>query len=294
MVVAHHGERRAPRAGRDAVVSTPTGLSATIRARCHAGNAITVFGACAAGGLAMVAAVDAVRSSRADGVVVVGVDAMINDFDFFQFANHYAMSTRECDPTQASCPFDARRDGFVLAEGAAAIVVESSDHARRRTATALARVIGCGVSQNAFHMISSPPDALGPYRAIAAALADARCGTDGIDYVNAHGTSTRDNDWCETMALRRALGPDADATPVSSTKSVTGHLMAAAGVLEAGFAVLSIRDGVLPPTINLSEPDPNCDLDYVAAVARPADVRRALSNSFGFGGHNASLVVGRP
>lgn len=293
VVVGHHGERRAPIHGMPTVVSTASDLCENVRHRARATRGLAIFGACAAGGLAIGAGVEAIKSSRADVVVCLGVDAMLNDFDYFQFAHLYAMSTRDCEPSEASCPFDVRRDGFVLSEGAACVVLEAADAAARRNARPRAALHGVGISQSAYDMIASPPDALGPARAMAVAVADARLNPDDIGYVNAHGTSTRDNDWCETLAIRRVFGNAADRLLVSSTKSVTGHLMAAAGTLELVITVRALEQCVAPPTINYVEPDPHCDLYYVPNEARQHPLRYAMSNSFGFGGHNTSLVVGR-
>jgi 3-oxoacyl-[acyl-carrier-protein] synthase II len=294
VAVGHHGERRSPTEGMPKTVSTAWDLRNELSDRLGASRSMAVFGACAAGGLAISVGFEAIMSRRAEVVVCVGVDAMLNDFDYFQFAHLYAMSTRECAPTEASCPFDSRRDGFVLSEGAAVLVLEAGDHAARRGARVRAVVAGVGNSQSAYDMIASPPDAEGPTRAIAAAIAAARVDPADVGYVNAHGTSTRDNDWCETLAIRRAFGPTADRLLVSSTKSTTGHLMAAAGALEAVLTLKALEEGVAPPTINYTEPDPHCDLDYVPNEARARSFRYAISNSFGFGGHNTAVLLGRP
>ncbi len=293
-VVANHGERRAPAEDCDAVLLGVTELAEVVRDVCGAERAGALYGACAAGGMSICVGADYIRTGQGDVAIVGGVDALLNDFDFFQFCNLYAMTTRDCPPSEASCPFDARRDGFVLSEGAAFLVLESADFARRRGAEPLARVAGHGMSQNAYHMVASPPDAVGPTQAMAAAIDDARVDASEIGYLNAHGTSTRDNDWCETMATRKSFGAAADGLAVSSTKSQMGHPMGAAGAIEAIVCITSLREGVVPPTINYSEPDPRCDLDYVPNEPREASLRYAMTNSFGFGGHNTSIIFGRP
>jgi 3-oxoacyl-[acyl-carrier-protein] synthase II len=293
VVVGNHGERRVPSTDGPSTVSRPTDLAEQLATGVGAGRWMAAFGACAAGGQSIVLGALAIRSGTAEVALCVGVDALLSDFDFFQFAALYAMSTRDCGPTEASCPFDARRDGFVLSEGAACLVLESEDHAKRRGAEPLARLEGMGVSQNAYHMIASPPDAVGPARAMKVALQSARLDPGRVGNLNAHGTSTRDNDWCESLAIRKAFGHAADSLAVSGTKAVTGHLMAAAGALEAAMSIKALRDGIIAPTFNLTEPDPRCDLDYVPGEARSAPLEHVMSNCFGFGGHNVSLVFGR-
>jgi 3-oxoacyl-[acyl-carrier-protein] synthase II len=203
------------------------------------------------------------------------------------------MTSRDCPPEEACCPFDARRDGFILSEGAGFVVVEDAEHAAERGATPLARLEGYAAHQNAYHFVASPPDAVGPSLAIAGALRDAGLAPEQVPYVNAHGTSTRDNDWCETLAVRTAFGDAADQVMMSSSKAVLGHTMGAAGAIEAIISMKVLEHQLVPPTINLQEADPNCDLDYVAGEARAVELDHVLSNSFGFGGHSSSLVVGR-
>jgi 3-oxoacyl-[acyl-carrier-protein] synthase II len=291
--VAHHGERvlRSPDS-RHAVYGTDE-LVQLMGRIAGAEQAVTVYGACAGGCLALGLAYDFVRSGRADLAIAGGVDCLLREIDYLQFANLYAMSTRDCPPSEASCPFDRRRDGFVMAEGAAFLIVEAAEHALERGAEPRAVVEGFGCSQSAYDLIASPPDARGPTLALQAALADAGAAPDSVDYINAHGTSTRDNDWCETMAIRKCFGKAAENIPISSSKSVLGHTMGAAGAIEAVVSVKALEEGRVPPTINLVERDPMCDLDYVPWSPRQADLRRVVSNSFGFGGHNAVLVLGR-
>jgi 3-oxoacyl-[acyl-carrier-protein] synthase II len=200
------------------------------------------------------------------------------------------MSTRNEEPTRASRPFDKDRDGFVLSDGAGCLVLEELEHAKARGADIYAELIGFGMSGDAYHITSPPEDGEGARKCMVAALQDAKINPVDVDYLNAHGTSTPVGDIGETRAIRRAFGAAAESLPVSSTKSTTGHLLGAAGVVEAIFSILAIRDQVLPPTINYETPDPECDLDYVPNTARDARVKTVVSNSFGFGGTNGSLV----
>jgi 3-oxoacyl-[acyl-carrier-protein] synthase II len=209
------------------------------------------------------------------------------------FASMKALSTRNDDPSHASRPFDAQRDGFVVGEGAGILILESLEHAQKRDAPILAEIVGYGMSGDAYHITQPAEDGGGAYRVMRAALKDAKLSPDDIGYVNAHGTSTPLGDALETKALKRVFGERAKDVPVSSTKSMTGHLLGGAGGLEAGISVLALRDQILPPTINQETPDPACDLDYVPNKARKASVEYALSNSFGFGGTNAALIFKR-
>ena len=204
-----------------------------------------------------------------------------------------ALSTRNDDPAHASRPFDAGRDGFVVGEGAGILILESLEHAQKRNAPILAEIVGYGMSGDAYHITQPAENGDGAFRVMRAAMKDAKLTPDEIGYVNAHGTSTQLGDVIETRALKRVFGERAKNVPISSTKSMTGHLLGGAGGLEAGISVLALRDQILPPTINLEKPDPECDLDYVPNVARKASVEYALSNSFGFGGTNAALIFKR-
>lgn len=210
------------------------------------------------------------------------------------FCSARAMSTRNDEPEKASRPFDSERDGFVLSNGAGCVVLEELEHARARGARIYAEMIGFGMSGDAYHITSPPEDGEGARKCMVAAMQDARLDPADIDYLNAHGTSTPVGDKGETIAIKRAFGESAERLAVSSTKSCTGHLLGAAGVVEAIFSILAIRDQVLPPTINLDNPDPECDLDYVPHTARETGVRAAITNSFGFGGTNASLIFRAP
>lgn len=293
LVVGNHGERHLGSPPRQRTIITPQALGRRLQRECRAREAVVVYAACASGGLAIGTAVHLLRSGRAHIAVAGGTDCLLRDLDFYQFCGLYAMSSRRCAPRQASCPFDRRRDGFVMSEGAAFLVLETPSHGAGRGAEPRAYVEGVGSSQSAYHMVASPPDAGGPSRAVAAALDDAGLEPRAVDYVNAHGTSTRDNDWCETVAIHNVFEDHAKRLLVSSSKSELGHSMAAAGSMEAVLSVRVLETGIVPPTINLEEPDPLCDLDYVPGKAREHPVRRLITNSFGFGGHNSSLVLSR-
>ena len=246
--------------------------------------------ACAASSQAIGEATEIIRRGDADIMLSGGSHSMIHPFGVTGFNLLTALSTHNDEPTRASRPFDKNRDGFVLGEGAGMLVLEDLDHARARGARIHGEVVGYGTTADAFRITDTHPEGRGAVSCIQMALCDARLGTDKIDYINAHGTSTDVNDRVETMAIKQALGQDAYETPVSSIKSMMGHLIAAAGSVEAITCLLSIRDHVIPPTINYETPDPECDLDYVPNQAREARVETALSNSFGFGGQNISLI----
>ncbi len=247
--------------------------------------------ACAAGNQAIGEAFRAIQRGDADAMLAGGSDALVQPIVLACFCALRALSTRNADPAAASRPFDRDRDGFVLAEGAGVLVLEEREAARARGAHVYAEVAGYGITADANH--PTVPSTEGPARAIARALADAGLGPADVDYVNAHGTSTPTNDANETRALRQAFGPHAARLAVSSTKSMTGHLNAAAGAVESIATVLAIERRLAPPTINYRTPDPECDLDYVPNTARPMEIRAALSNSFAFGGVNAILAFRR-
>jgi 3-oxoacyl-[acyl-carrier-protein] synthase II len=246
--------------------------------------------ACAASSQAIGEATEIIRRGDADVMLSGGAHSMIHAFGVTGFNLLTALSTHNDEPTKASRPFDKNRDGFVLGEGAGMLVLENLDHARARGAHIYGELVGYGTTADAFRITDTHPEGRGAVSCIQMALRDAGLGTGDIDYINAHGTSTDVNDRVETMAIRKALGKDAYSTPVSSIKSMMGHLIAAAGSVEAITCLLAIRDGVIPPTINYETPDPECDLDYVPNQAREAPVNAALSNSFGFGGQNISLI----
>jgi len=234
-----------------------------------------------------------IRYGEADVMIAGGAEAVITELAVGGFASARALSTRNDDPAAASRPWDKERDGFVLGEGAGAVVLEEYEHARARGARIYCELAGYGVSADAFHMTAPSEDGDGAFRCMRNALKDANLETSAVDYINAHGTSTPLGDVAETRAVKRLLGARAGKVAVNSTKSMTGHLLGAAGGVEAVFSALALRDQVSPPTINLRTPDPECDLDYVANAARKMPIRVALSNSFGFGGTNGTLVFAR-
>ena len=249
--------------------------------------------ACAASSQAIGEAVDLIRRGDADAMLSGGAHSMIHPFGVTGFNLLTALSTRNDAPTAASRPFDADRDGFVLGEGSGMLILEELEHAKARGAEIYGEVCGYGSSADAYRITDIPADGRGAIRAINMALKDAGVAPTDVDYVNAHGTSTQVNDRVETHAVRETFGEHARSTPMSSIKSMLGHLIAAAGSVEAIACLLAIKNGKLPPTINYTTPDPNCDLDYVPNDARDAAVSTCLSNSFGFGGQNVSLVIRR-
>lgn len=246
--------------------------------------------ACAGGSNAVGDAFHYIRDGYADVMLCGGTEASITPLSIGGFTSMKALTT-ETDPSRASIPFDARRSGFVMGEGAAVLLLEELDHARRRGAPILAEIAGYGATCDAYHMTAPAPDGSGGARAMALALADGGTAPESVDYINAHGTSTPLNDAGETAAIRTVFGAHADALMVSSTKSMTGHMLGAAGAVEAVFTALALRDGFVPATIHYEVPDPQCDLDVVPNKGRAAALRCALSNSLGFGGHNASLLL---
>ncbi len=249
--------------------------------------------ACASGAHAIGEAAEIIRRGWAVAMVAGGSEAPITPIGIASFASAKAISTRNDDPAGASRPFDADRDGFVLAEGGAVLVLEDLEFARARGARILAELVGYGLSADAYHITQPAPGGEGALRSMRAALQHAGLSPDDIDYINAHGTSTPAGDIAETEAIKRLLGERAYRVPVSSSKSQFGHLLGAAGAIEAIVSILAIQEGLLPPTINYTTPDPQCDLDYVPNTPRTARVDVVLSNSFGFGGHNVSLIFRR-
>ena len=249
--------------------------------------------ACSASANAIGDAAEIIRRGAADIMAAGGAEAGITEYALAAFGQSKALSTRNDDPTAASRPFDADRDGFVMGEGGAVLVLEERERAIRRGATIHAEFLGYGMSADAYHITLPKPGGTGAARAMQAALADAEIRPEQLGYINAHGTSTPANDSTETAAVKIALGPAASEVPISSTKSMTGHLLGAAGAFEAVLSILAARIGALPPTINYQTPDPECDLDYVPNEARDVGpFSYAMSNSFGFGGHNVALVFG--
>jgi 3-oxoacyl-[acyl-carrier-protein] synthase II len=250
-----------------------------------------VVTACATGNHAIGDALKIIQRDDADVMIAGGAEAIILPLTFAGFCQMKAMSTRNDDPARASRPFDATRDGFVCGEGGGLLVLESLDHALARDARIYAEVVGYGMTGDAHHMTAPDPEADGAARAMSLALGDAGVEPSTVGYINAHGTSTPYNDKSETMAIKRVFGDHARKLAVSSTKSMTGHLLGAAGGIEAIATAFAIHHGILPPTINYETPDPDCDLDYVPNQARKQDVEVALSNAFGFGGTNATIVL---
>jgi 3-oxoacyl-[acyl-carrier-protein] synthase II len=249
-----------------------------------------VVSACASSAHAIGEAFHAMRRGEADVMIAGGSEAAITPFSYAGFCSMKAMSTHNDEPHKACRPFDRRRDGFVMGEGAGVLVLETLTHARARGARAYCELIGYGATCDAFHMTQPDPDGRGLSLAMTRALASARLQPDQIDYINAHGTSTPYNDKFETLAIKKVFGEHARRLMVSSTKSMTGHLLGAAGGIESVISVKVLQTGEVPPTINYEEPDPDCDLDYVPNVKRAAPVRTVLSNNLGFGGQNAALV----
>lgn len=247
--------------------------------------------ACASSAHALGLAYRSIRTGEADVMIAGGTEATITPLCTAGFAAMKALSTRNDDPSTASRPFDTYRDGFVLGEGAATLVLESLDHARGRGAPILAELVGFGQSADAYHMTAPAPEGAGAQLAIRSALADAQVDTEDVDYVNAHGTSTPQNDATETAALKNVFGAHAYDLVVGSTKSMTGHTLGAAGAVEGAISALVCERGLIPPTINFEELDPECDLDYAHHGPVEKDVQVAITNSFGFGGHNVTLVV---
>jgi 3-oxoacyl-[acyl-carrier-protein] synthase II len=268
-----------------------TGLAAiALGAR---GPSSAVATACAAGSNAIGDAFRQIQLGLADVMVCGGAESAITPLGVAGFASAKALSFRNDDPATASRPFDAERNGFVIGEGAGVLVLESLEHAEARGATILAEIVGYGSTCDAHHITAPSPGGSGGAEAIRLALVDGRLAPEAVDYINAHGTSTQANDSNETAAIKTALGAHAHRIPVSSTKSMTGHLLGGSGGIEAVAAVLAIRHNVVPPTINYRNPDPACDLDVVPNEARELPVNVVLSNSFGFGGHNVCLAFRR-
>lgn len=247
--------------------------------------------ACAAGTHSIGEAFRLIQRGDADAMIAGGSESAITPLTIAGFANMKALSSRNDAPQKASRPFELERDGFVIAEGAGLVVLEELEAARRRGASIYAEIIGYGMSADAYHMTAPDPEGRGVVNCMRMALRDAGIEPEEVDYINAHGTSTPYNDKHETMAIKQVFGEHAYKLAVSSTKSMTGHLLGAAGGIEAAFCALALSQGIIPPTINYEYPDPECDLDYVPNHARHVDIRTVLSNSFGFGGTNASIVL---
>jgi 3-oxoacyl-[acyl-carrier-protein] synthase II len=257
------------------------------------GPNMSIATACASGNNAIGEATEMIRRGAADVMIAGGSEAALVPLAMAGMSVMTALSTRNEEPQAASRPFDKNRDGFLMGEGAGILILESLEHAQARGVAILAELSGYGTTDDAHHISAPAENGAGAAISMQLALEDAGLGIDDIDYINAHGTSTQLNDKSETAAIKTVFGEQAYQIPVSSTKSMTGHLLGASGALEAAFAVKAILEGVLPPTINYQTPDPECDLDYVPNEPRKASARNVMSNSFGFGGHNATLVFSR-
>ncbi len=285
----HVGPHRVSPYGIPKIIANIAGGQVSIDFNLYGPNTTAVT-ACAASANAIGDAGELIKRGAADVMLAGGADASITRFAMAGFAQARALSTNNDDPLGASRPFDADRDGFVMAEGGAALILEEREHALARGATLYAELVGYGMSADAYHITLPRPGGDGAARAMKAALDHARITPEDISVINAHGTSTPANDVTETLAIKTVFGDRAYRIPTSSTKSMTGHLLGGAGAVEAIASVLTIRDGTIPPTINYATPDPECDLDYVPNEAREAEVRYVMSNSFGFGGHNVALI----
>jgi 3-oxoacyl-[acyl-carrier-protein] synthase II len=257
------------------------------------GPNLAVVSACATATHALGEAARAIVHNDADVMIAGGSEAAITQIGYAGFCSMRAMSTRNDEPERASRPFDAQRDGFVMGEGAGVCILESLEHARKRHANIYCEIAGYGITGDAYHMSAPAPEGEGAARSMAMALRHAKLNPDQIDYINAHGTSTPVGDKCETQAIKTVFGNHVRTLAVSSTKSMTGHLLGAAGAVETAVCAMAIRDNIVPPTINYENPDPDCDLDYVPNKAREMKVNACVNNSLGFGGHNATLIVKR-
>jgi 3-oxoacyl-[acyl-carrier-protein] synthase II len=255
------------------------------------GPNLAVVSACATATHALGEAARAIVHNDADVMIAGGSEAAITRFGYAGFCAMKAMSTHNDEPERASRPFDAKRDGFVMGEGAGVCILESLEHARKRHARIYCEVVGYGITGDAYHMSAPAPEGEGAARSMAMALQHAHLNPEQVSYINAHGTATPVGDKCETQAIKTVFGPHAKKLAVSSTKSMTGHLLGAAGAVETAVCALAIRDNIVPPTINYEYPDPDCDLDYVPNKAREMNVYACVNNSLGFGGHNATLIV---
>jgi len=257
------------------------------------GPNLSVVTACATSTHCIGEAFECILRGDADAMIAGGAEATITPLAIAGFCSMKALSTRNDEPTKASRPFDKDRDGFVMGEGSAILVLEELEHAKKRGANIYGEIVGFGLSSDAYHMTAPAPEGEGAYRCMKMAINDAKISPDDIDYINAHGTSTYYNDLFETIAIKKLFGERAYKIPISSTKSMTGHLLGAAGAVEAVYTLMSLKTSIIPPTINYETCDGECDLDYVPNTSRESKIKYALSNSFGFGGTNATLVFKR-
>jgi len=254
------------------------------------GPNICVVTACSSANQSIGSAFRVIQRDEADAMITGGTEAAITIMGFGGFCSLRALSTRNDEPAKASRPFDKERDGFVMGEGAGVLVIEELEHALKRKAPIYCEIIGYGMSGDAYHMTAPDPEGEGAVRCMKLSMKDAGLKPEDVDYINAHGTSTYYNDKIETLAIKKVFGEHAKKLAISSTKSVTGHLLGAAGGVETIACALALKEGILPPTINLENPDPECDLDYIPNKPRKMNIDVALSNSLGFGGHNATLA----
>jgi 3-oxoacyl-[acyl-carrier-protein] synthase II len=291
-ILTDRGPSRMSPLGIAKIISNMAGGLVSIDFHLYGPNS-TVVTACAASANAIGDAAALIQRGAADVMVAGGGEAAITRFAMGGFAQARALSTNNDDPEGASRPFDLDRDGFIMGEGAAILVLEEYQHALDRGASIYGELLGYGMSADGYHITLPRPGGAGASRAMQAALDDAGMEPEDLGYINAHGTSTQANDKTETAAIKTTFGEYAYKVPISSTKSMTGHLLGAAGAIESLTCLLAIRDGVLPPTINYTTPDPECDLDYVPNTAREVEISTAMTNSFGFGGHNVSLIFGK-
>ncbi|MGQ8875436.1 beta-ketoacyl-ACP synthase II [Paenibacillus sp. TSA_86.1] len=272
------------------MISNMAAATVSMRFGCW-GPTLSPVTACSIGNTAIGEAYRLIRHGGADVIFAGGTEAAVTEISLASFGNATALSTRNETCTAASRPFDAGRDGFVMAEGAGILIVEALSHAQARGANILAEVVGYGATSDAYHMVATHPEGRGAYLAMKAALRDAQLEPENIDVINAHATSTEAGDLSETRAIKQLFGEAAYRVPITANKSMTGHMLGAAGGAEAISLIQTLRHGIIPPTINQEQRDPECDLDYVANIARDANLQIGMSNSFGFGGHNAVIVL---
>ncbi|WP_246277249.1 beta-ketoacyl-ACP synthase II [Neobacillus endophyticus] len=272
------------------MISNAAAAQISIKFGAH-GPSLSPVTACSIGNTAIGEAFNTIRNDDADVMIAGGSEAAITNLSLASFGNAKALSTRNEEPTRASRPFDADRDGFVMSEGSGILVLESLEHALQRNAAILAEVIGYGASSDAYHMVASHPEGKGAYLAMKYALKKAHISPSDVDVISAHATSTQVGDLSETMAIKKLFGDHAYQIPITANKSMLGHMLGASGGVEAIALVKSLQHGIIPPTINIFQQDPACDLDYVAEGARKTPITIGLSNSFGFGGHNSAIVL---
>ncbi|MFJ7887205.1 beta-ketoacyl-ACP synthase II [Lysinibacillus xylanilyticus] len=289
-VLRQKGPRRVSPTLVPAIISNAAAAQISIKWNAM-GPTMSPVSACAIGNTAIGEAFRLIRYGEVDVMFAGGTEAAITDLSIASFGNATALSTRNDNPTKASRPFDENRDGFVMSEGAGILILESLSHALRRKAKIYAEVIGYGASSDAYHIVATHPEGKGAYLAMRSALKNANISPEDIDVISAHATSTKVGDISETMAIKQLFGKQAYQIPVTANKSMLGHMLGAAGGVEAIALAMSLKEGIIPPTVNLENPDPLCDLDYVPSISRQMNINTGLSNSFGFGGHNAAIVL---